>query len=62
MQKFAIDPAPHYCPCGAICGPTDTRCQKCIARLRWLRRKAWRANRVHRQTKTERQQESGNRT
>lgn len=49
MQQFAIDPIPHNCPCGAVCAPANTRCQKCIARLRWLRRKAWRTNPAHRQ-------------
>lgn len=49
MQQFAIDPIRHNCPCGAICAGTSTRCQKCIARLRWLRRKAWRTNPAHRQ-------------
>lgn len=49
MQTFTIERTPHYCPCGAVRAPTDARCQKCIARLRWLRRKAWRTNRVHRQ-------------
>lgn len=49
MQTSVIDRIPHYCPCGSLCAPTDTRCQKCIARLRWLRRKAWRTSPVHRQ-------------
>lgn len=49
MKKFAPDPIAHYCPCGAICAATNTRCQKCIARLRWLRRKAWRTNPARRQ-------------
>jgi len=49
MKNFAAEPTPYYCPCGAICPPTNTRCQKCIARLRWLRRKAWRTNPTHRQ-------------
>ena len=49
MQNFAIGPIQHYCPCGAICAATNRRCQKCITRLRWLRRKAWRTNPAHRQ-------------
>lgn len=49
MQQLSVDPIPHYCSCGAIRAPTDTRCQKCITRLRWLRRKAWQTNPVHRQ-------------
>lgn len=26
---------------------TDPTCQKCTARLRWLRRKAWRSDKAH---------------
>jgi hypothetical protein len=28
------------CPCGALVSNGANRCQKCIARFRWLRRKA----------------------
>lgn len=49
MRKLTFEPTPNHCSCGAICAPTDTRCPKCIARLRWLRRKAWRTSNAHRQ-------------
>lgn len=30
------------CECGALREITSTRCQKCRARIRWHKRKAWR--------------------
>lgn len=45
MQNSTIDSVTHACLCGAACAPTNTRCKKCIARTRWLRRKAWRTGR-----------------
>jgi hypothetical protein len=44
MRNLVIDPCQRYCRCGALCGPATTQCQKCRARLRWYRRKAWRIN------------------
>jgi hypothetical protein len=44
MRNLTIDAGQHYCPCGALCEKPRTRCQKCRARFRWYRRKAWRVN------------------
>jgi hypothetical protein len=44
MRNLTIDSEQHCCPCGALCEQSRTRCQKCRARFRWYRRKAWRVN------------------
>lgn len=49
MNKLPINPDQHYCCCGALCGPANTRCRKCRDRLRWYRRKAWRINPMRRE-------------
>lgn len=48
MQTFTNAAIPRTCPCGAACASANTLCPKCIARLRWLRRQAWRTNPVQR--------------
>jgi hypothetical protein len=45
MQKNTKE---RTCQCGAIYTATSRRCQKCIARMRWIRRKAWRTSPEHR--------------
>lgn len=44
MTNIASASMPRNCPCGASCAPTNILCPKCMARLRWRRREAWRAS------------------
>jgi hypothetical protein len=42
MRNSTIDLEQRCCPCGALREEPGIHCQKCRARSRWNRRKAWR--------------------
>jgi hypothetical protein len=42
MRNHAIGCRTPQCECGALAGNGSAWCEKCSARHRWTRRKAWR--------------------
>jgi hypothetical protein len=42
MRNHVIGCRAVHCECGALAGSGSASCEKCSARHRWIRRKAWR--------------------